>query len=156
MNLGHRAMAATALAVTALLGSPGTASAATTAPTTEAELIGVIKVDKNDRTVATVHARYRCSGTGQLWVSVKQTADRTADPRLTREGSSAIAAAMSHSHRNAVTCNGRWQEQKFTVDQVEWGFGALAKGEAWVQFCLFDDNNTEAPLSENEFLYVRR
>lgn len=156
MNMGCRALAGTALALTALLGSTGAASAASAAPLSEAELIGVVKVDKDDRTTATVHARYRCTGTGHLWVSVKQTADRTADPRLMQEGSSQIAAAMSHSHRNAVTCDGKWHEQKFTVDQVEWGFGSLAKGEAWVQFCLFDDHNTMAPISENEFLHVRR
>jgi hypothetical protein len=154
MNLARRALGGTTLALTALLASAGTATA--TAATTDAELIGVVKVDKDNPTVATVHARYRCTGTGHLWVSVKQVADRTADPRLTQEGSSQIAAAMSHSHRNEVTCDGKWQQQKFTVDQVEWGFGQLAKGEAYVQFCLFDDYNTTAPLSENEFLHVRR
>ena len=34
------------------------------------------------RSVGYVRAKYRCTGAGTLWVSVKQTADRTADPRL--------------------------------------------------------------------------
>jgi hypothetical protein len=99
-----------------------------------------------------IAALYRCTGEGTLWVSVKQTADRKADPRLAEEGSSQIAAAWSDSHRNPVNCDGRLHVDEFTVDQVEPIFtetgpgpaksevyGPLAPGKAWVQFCLFDD-----------------
>ena len=147
----------TGAAVTAIavLATAVPAGAAAPQPTTEADIIGVVKVDRTDPTVGYVKARYRCSGEGALWVSVKQSADRTADPLLAAPESSGYAAAMSHSHRNPVTCNGKWQVGTFTVDQVEWGFGELAKGEGYVQFCLFDATTGEMPLSQNEFLHVR-
>ena len=144
-----------ATTATTVLAGASPASAAPAQPTTQADVIGVVKVDKSDPTVATFQARYRCTGEGTLWVSVKQTADRTADPALAQPESSGVSAAMSHSHRNAVTCNGKWRVDTFTVDQVEWGFGALAKGEGYVQFCLFDATTGEMPLSQNEFLHVR-
>ncbi len=148
-----------ALALVGLL--PAAASAAPAAPTSSADILGVVRIDRSDPNVGYVNVRYRCTGEGGLWISVKQTAERTADPRLAQEGSSAISAAWSDSHRNPVTCNGRWQTQRFTVDHVEpmWGGGEkpgpLAKGEGYVQFCLFDDTSVEGPLSRNEFLHVR-
>ena len=144
--------AATASAVLALAAP---VSAAPPQPTAQADIIGVVKIDKNDPTVGYVKARYRCTGEAGLWVSVKQSADRTADKALTEHGSSSIAAAMSHSHRNPVTCNGAWQVDTFAVDQVEWGFGTLAKGEGYVQFCLTDLATEELAISQNEFLHVR-
>jgi hypothetical protein len=169
----RRLVAGLVVTAAALTTTAGPAAAAPRTPTTEADLIGVVRIDPTDPTVATVKARYRCTGEGSLWVSVKQTPDRTADPRLTQEGSSTISAAYSDSHRNPVTCTGKWQTQTFTVDQVEvpppgspWvrgGQGPLAKGEGYVQFCLFDDNfpmpqgpeGHGEPLSRNEFLHVR-
>jgi hypothetical protein len=128
---------------------------------TTAQVIGTVRIDSKNPTIATVHARYLCSGTPEqvhLWVSVKQTADRTADPRLSQEGSSTIAAAWSDSHRDPVTCDGKWHTDTFTVDQLERGtpntFGPLAKGKAWVQFCLFDATTTTEPISSMEFVNI--
>ncbi|MCU1501489.1 MAG: hypothetical protein JWM12_843, partial [Ilumatobacteraceae bacterium] len=96
-----------------------------------------------------------------------QTADRKADPALAEEGSSSIAAAWSDSHRNTPNCDTRTHIGRFTVDQQEPYFteegpvGAksdiyqpLARGKAWVQFCLFDDNfptTGEEPFSDMAF-----
>lgn len=124
-------------------------------------------IDRHDRRVAYIPARYRCSGEGSLWASVKQVADRSRDPRLLAEGSSAIAAAWSDSHRNTVTCDGRVHFQVFTVDQLEPYFteqgptgqksdvyGPLRWGWGYVQLCLFDAQNTEEPTSDMVFRVV--
>jgi hypothetical protein len=117
----------------AALAAAASVSAQSAPKQSEAQIIGTAKIDPSDPRVATVHARYVCSGQGHLWVSVKQTADRTADPRLSQEGSSAISTAWSDSHRNPVTCDGKWHAEKFTVDQVERGtsnmYGPLAKAK---------------------------
>lgn len=138
---------------------------------TSAKLLGVVR--QTSSTTAEVHAQYRCNGgsdTAALWVSVKQSADRTADPRLANPGTGGgvdeagnpvpyKAAAWAMSHRNAITCDGKNHVAFFTVDQAELpptvDWGTLAKGKAYVQFCLFDANYTQAPLSVNEFLSVR-
>jgi hypothetical protein len=88
---------------------------------------------------------------------VKQAADRTADPMLATEGSSQVAAAWSQSHSGVLllTCDGMNHVTTFSVDQGEQGFGTLAKGEAWVQFCLFDSTTPDAPVSDMEFMHVR-
>ena len=100
--LGALPLAALSLAVSV----PGSAAAA---PSTASfsQVIGSVQTDPSDPTRATVQARYRCTGDAHLWVSVKQTADRTADPRLAEEGSSGISAAWSDSHRNEITCDSR-------------------------------------------------
>ncbi|MGY1709241.1 hypothetical protein ACI8AC_06980 [Geodermatophilus sp. SYSU D00758] len=157
-----------ALAAAAVLTAAVPAVAAPPAPTMEADVLGVVRIDRDDPTVGYVKARYRCEGGEQvgLWVSVKQTADRTADPALAQEGSSRISAAWSDSHRNPITCDGRWHVDEFTVDQLEpnWdpevprpGPGALARGEAYVQFCITDPALGEHGLlvSQNEFVHVR-
>jgi hypothetical protein len=149
-------VAGTALAATSVLALAAPAAAAP-APFS-ADVISVVKVDPSDPTVAEIKVRYRCASDAGLWISVKQTADRSADPRLEEEGSSSISAAISHSHRNAVTCDGRQHVQTFTVDQEEWGFGDLARGEGYVQFCLTDPE-AQGPegvlLSHSEFVHVR-
>ncbi|GAB3196568.1 hypothetical protein GCM10027261_19580 [Geodermatophilus arenarius] len=160
-------VAGTALAATSVLALAAPAAAAPR-PAHEADVVGVVQVDRGDRTVAQVQVRYRCAAGEDLglWVSVKQTADRTADPRLEQEGSSGVSAAWSDSHRNAFTCDGRSRVGTFEVDQTEpaWdggvraGLGPLARGEAYVQFCLTDP---DAPgpegllLSHSEFVHVR-
>ncbi len=160
-------VAGTALAATSVLALAAPAAAAPK-PALQADVVGVVRIDPTDPTVAEVKVRYRCTGGGELglWVSVKQTADRSADARLAQEGSSEISAAWSDSHRNAFTCDGRTRVGTFEVDQLEpaWGggvrpgLGALAKGEGYVQFCLTD---ATAPgpegllVSENEFVHVR-
>ncbi|MGY1733352.1 hypothetical protein ACI798_17730 [Geodermatophilus sp. SYSU D01045] len=152
-------VAGTALAATSVLALAAPAAAAPR-PAYEADVVGVVQGDRGDRTVAQVQVRYRCAAGEDLglWVSVKQTADRTADPRLEQEGSSGISAAWSQSHGNSFTCDGRTRVGTFTVDHLEWGFGELARGQAYVQFCLTDP---DAPgpegllLSHTEFVHVR-
>jgi hypothetical protein len=142
-----------------LLGAVATASPALAdAPgRTSADIVGVVQL--TGQTTALVQARYSCTGDPEqlhLWTSVKQTADRTADPALAEEGSSQIAAAWSQSHAtDNLVCDGRTHVARFTVDQLEQGFGHLAKGDAWVQFCLFDATTGEIPVSSMEFVHVR-
>jgi hypothetical protein len=152
----------TTLATTAALALAAPVAAEPAPKQTTAEIVGTVKIDPNNPTVATVHARYTCtSPTTQqphLWVSVKQTADRTADPRLAQEGSSTISAAWSDSHRDPIICDGKSHTDTFTVDQLERTspntFGPLAKGKAWVQFCLFDATTTTEPVSSMEFVNI--
>jgi hypothetical protein len=107
----------------------------------DSQVIGNVRIDENDPTVAYVTARYVCEGGdgAHVWVSVKQAQSRGPEQWLTAEGSGERAAgegAWSHSHRNAVSCDGQWHVATFTVDQQEWGAGELASGQAWVQFCV--------------------
>ena len=127
----------------------GTVGIATAAPSkkTDAQVLGNVKIDSNDPTVAYVTARYICNGgmTDQthLWVSVKQTADRRPDRRLKAEESSSISAAWSQNHPTAqVVCDGKWHVDTFTVSHEEYGFGELEPGQGYVQFCLFGGDGT--------------
>jgi hypothetical protein len=110
-------------AVAAAIGFGAPAGAAHKAPPTTARVIGPVVIDRHDPTVGYLTALYRCYGEGTLWVSVKQTGDRTRNPALAEEGSSELAVssggAWSMSHRNSVDCDGRLHVQRFTVDQVE-------------------------------------
>jgi hypothetical protein len=120
-----------------------TAGLAMAAPTgkLDSQVIGNVRIDASDPTVAYVMARYICEGgdDAHVWVSVKQAESGRPEQWLTEEGSGERAAAegaWSHSHRNSVTCDGQWHVGTFTVDQLEWGGGELAEGQAWVQFCV--------------------
>jgi hypothetical protein len=159
MRATRKILVVAALAGFAVLGTAGPALATpTSTPVSSAQLVGV--VHQTGPTTAEVMARYTCTGTPDqlhLWVSVKQTEDRTADPRLAMEGSSQISAAWSQSHAGVLTCDGKNHVASFTVDQSEQGFGTLAKGDAWVQFCMFDATTPEPmpPTSDMEFMHVR-
>lgn len=132
---------------------------------TYAKLLGVVHITGSDS--AYVQAQYRCTASPHqhLWVSVKQSADRSADPRLLTEGSgsgggSYKAAAWEMSHPTNITCDGKNHVQRFAINQAEikaFGLssGTLAKGKGYVQFCLFDANYTQAPFSDMEFRNVR-
>lgn len=104
----------------------------------DVQVIGNVEIDSSDPTVATVRARYICEGGdgAHVWMSVKQAESRLPEQWLTEEGSGAQTAAWSHSHRDAVVCDGKWHVAIFTVDQLEWGWGELKPGQAWVQFCV--------------------
>lgn len=154
--MGRRTMLVAALAVVVCAAIAAPAGARTPQPTT-AQVVGPVVIDKKDPTVAYLKAKYRCTGEGTLWISVKQTAARTKDPALTGEGSSSISAAWSMSHRNAVICDGKAHFGHFVVDQVETSqFGIplspLKKGWGWVQFCLFDANYPENGESGMPFI----
>jgi hypothetical protein len=143
-----RALLALAIVVLAAVGTAGLASA-TPAGKTDAEVLGNVRIDPTDATVGYVTARYICNGgmtpNTHLWVSVKQTADRSPDPALKGESSSGISAAWSQSHPTAqVTCDGQWHAQTFTISQADYGFGALQQGQGYVQFCLFGGDDAYA------------
>ncbi|HWU47962.1 MAG TPA: hypothetical protein VN133_14495 [Humibacter sp.] len=158
MRTSRKILMTAALAGLAVFGAAAPAAVAAPVHATSAQLVGV--VHQTGPTTAEVSARYTCTGTADqlhLWVSVKQTADRTADPALANEGSSQIAAAWSQSHAGVMqlVCDGKNHVASFTVDQTEQGFGTLAKGDAWVQFCLFDATTPVGPVSDMEFMHVR-
>ena len=126
-----------------------TAVGAAKRPATSAKVVGTVKIDKKNPTIAYVLAQYRCTVTdpandpAHLWVSVKQNDAGKKDPAIVAEGSggSGVATRWADSHRNPVVCDGKTHTSRFTVDQVEGkdGYDPLRKGKAWVQFCLFDD-----------------
>ena len=124
-------------------------------PNATATFQGQIRVDGDQ---ATLRVKYRCAEGQFLWVSAKQVASGKKDARLTAEGSSQISSAWWQSHRNAFTCNGRWQTGTFTIDKVEPGSkGTLKKGHDWVQFCVTKES--EGPegliLSASQFVHVK-
>ena len=136
-----RTIVTTAALVTAAVALNGGVAAAAPAGKLDAQVIGNIRIDANDPTVAYVTARYICEGGdgAHVWVSVKQAESGLPEQWLTEEGSGGRAAeegAWSHSHRNSVVCDGHWHVATFTVDQEEWGDGDLRQGQAWVQFCV--------------------
>ena len=136
-----RTLVALAILVVAAIGTAGVASA-TPAGKTDAQVIGNVRIDSSDPTIGYVTARYICNGglteNAHLWVSVKQTADRSPDNALKGETSSEISAAWSQSHPTAqVACDGQWHAQTFTISQADYGFGNLRPGQGYVQFCLF-------------------
>ena len=138
----------------------GTTSVATAAPAgkTDAEVLGNVRIDPADPTVGYVTARYICQGgsteASHLWVSVKQTADRSPDNALKDEGSSGVSAGWSQNHpTEQVVCDGSWHTDTFTVSHAEYGFGVLAPGQGYVQFCLFGGDGTYA--ASQRFAAVR-
>jgi hypothetical protein len=142
----RRILAVLAVLAVAVIATAGVATAAP-AGKSDAQVLGHVRIDPNDPTIAYVTARYICQGgmTEQthLWVSVKQTAERSPDNRLKGEGSSEVSAAWSQSHpTGAVVCDGAWHTQTFTVSHAEYGFGALEQGQGYVQFCLFGGDGT--------------
>jgi hypothetical protein len=140
-----RTLIALGILVIAAIGTAAVASA-TPARTTDAQVVGNVRIDSSDPTIGYVTARYICNGGStpntHLWVSVKQTADRSPDNGLKGETSSGISAAWSQSHPTAqITCDGQWHVQTFTISQADYGFGTLQPGQGYVQFCLFGGDN---------------
>jgi hypothetical protein len=145
----RRVFAGASIVALALVSFAGPAPAQSSAHATSAKVVGTVKIDKNDPSVAHVLAQYSCTvadpvnDPAHLWVSVKQNDAGTVDPEVEGEGSGfgGIAARWEDSHRNPVTCDGKTHTERFTVDQIEdkSAWDTLTKGKAWVQFCLFDD-----------------
>jgi hypothetical protein len=149
----------------ALAVGPGSAGAAARGHGTTAKVVGTVKIDKADPSVAHVLAQYRCTiadpvnKPGHLWVSVKQNDAGKKDPALEGAGAgeTGVATRWEDSHRNAVNCNGKTHTARFTVDQVEGkaGYKTLIKGVAYVQFCLFDDTTPgDVPVSSLVWKHV--
>jgi hypothetical protein len=148
MSLRHL-IPALALTATAAL-SP---LAATAAAPARANFAGKVEPTGPDSGRLKVH--YSCNVGQVLWISAKQSADGSVDPRLEQEGSSQLAATWQHSHRNPIVCDGRQRTQVFTVDEQEWGGkGALRKGKAWVQFCITYGDETAGGLEVSESAWV--
>jgi hypothetical protein len=113
---------------------PVAAQAQGSDPNGKAVFLGAIKADGSK---ATLRVRYQCAEGGALWVSAKQSKSGAVDKRLSKEGSSKIAAGWLESHRNAFVCNGKSHAATFAIDTVEKGSkGTLKPGMAWVQFCV--------------------
>ena len=152
-------MKGTILAFAALLAAVAvTGGVASAAPAkNDVQVIGNVKIDGDDPTVAYVTARYVCQGGpgAHVWMSAKQAESRLPETWLTAEGSGALAAAWSHSHRNAVTCDGQWHTATFTIDQEEWGQGELEQGHAWVQFCVIPSTGEEDIVWSMRFAAVK-
>lgn len=104
---------------------------------------------------AYIQAKFRCFGgeTGtHLWASIKQ-----GGPDPTAEGSGMTSDAWydtNYQYANnpagqTIQCDGKWHVNRFTVKLVDHPFGTgyvsgeLAKGAAWVQFCVFDSSATD-------------
>ncbi len=111
----------------ALTGLAGTASAAPAPKPSVGYVIGAVRIDPNDPTVAYVKAVYRCTEAdpvndpATLWVSVKQNDAGTRDAEISGEGSGwgGVATRWEDSHRNTLDCDGRLHIGTFTIDQIE-------------------------------------
>jgi hypothetical protein len=110
---------------------------------------GYVRIDPSDPGVAYVTARYSCpAGEAALFVSVKQVADGRPDPRLKLPGSSAISSGWLERHPapGEFTCDGTWHTDTFRIDAVtEYGFGTIAPGQVYLQFCLTGPGPEESP-----------
>jgi hypothetical protein len=148
------------LAAAAILaiGLGAAATAGATPTTIHAGVVGDVRIDPNDASVAYVTGRYLCQGGDEshLWVSVKQASGGRPDPALRGEGSSQVANAWVQAHPipgEDFSCDGEWHTQTFMVDTQKQGFGELGEGQAWVQFCLFGGDGQFA--SAQRFAAVR-
>ncbi len=132
-----------ALVASSLAFLPATAAAA---PKPKAEVLGVVTVDGD---TATMRARYTCYASNHLWISAKQMAGGKRHAGLEQENSSGLADNWMDSNvwgqgppksdPGDFTCDGRSHTGTFTIatSSAPWGsWGALEKGQAWVQFCL--------------------
>jgi hypothetical protein len=156
----RRLVAGAAVLATSLgtVGALATRASASPQRSTSAKVVGTVKIDPSDPSVAYVLAQYSCTAvneSAELWVSVKQSATGAFDPAVAGESSGfgGIAARWEDSHRNAINCDGKNHVERFTVDQVEGKagqWGTLTKGVGWVQFCLFDDT-TPRGNGEDDF-----
>jgi len=152
-------------AAPALADKPGTSSD---------DIVGVVHLISP--TSAEVQVRYSCTEAASpdqmhLWVSVKQSANGTADPALavggTGYGGQAAAWSQSHAGVADLVCDGHTHVGRFLVDRNEPGYGSFQKGDAYVQFCMFDathpfDQSADPespdavqPISSMEFVHVR-
>jgi hypothetical protein len=143
-----------AVLAVALIATAGVATAAP-AGKSDAQVLGDVRIDPSDPTVAYVTARYICQNgmTEQthLWVSVKQTAERSPDNRLKEEGSSEVSAAWSQSHPRRVL----WSAMANGTPRQPCGVRLrhARAGQGSVQFCLFGGDGTFA--SSNRFAEIK-
>lgn len=132
-----------------------TASVALAVPTSShsgganANQIGVVRIDRNDPSVAYVTGRYACPASADpahLFVSVKQVAGGKPDSRLKGEHSSTFtypdgAWLFRHPGPTEFTCDGTWHTGTWQISSHEpfpdnYGqHGSLVPGTVYVQFC---------------------
>jgi hypothetical protein len=167
--MGKRVVAGVIVATAALpFLTPVASAQAAQEPRNSATVISHVTIDKSDSSLGYVRAQYRCQPEiDHLWVSVKQTADRTADPALTQEGSGfgKVAATWLQSHPVALQCDGSNHVQTFAVNTTEQippefgggtvGYGQLGRGQAYVQFCLTSSTDEHLFLADMNFQQVR-
>jgi hypothetical protein len=153
------AVAASLVATAALtLGVLAFAAQAAPPERNEATVISHVTIDKNDPSIAYVKARYTCQPEiDHLWVSVKQAADGSADPALLQDGSGFghVAAAWLQAHPTNFTCDGKNHVQTFQVDTTEQGYGSLIRGQAYVQFCLTTEADSDLLVADMNFQSVK-
>jgi hypothetical protein len=162
------------VAIALMTVGPASAQGNPHGATTSDKVVGTVKIDDSDPSVAYVLAQYTCTiadpenHPGHLWVSVKQNDAGTVDSTVAGEGSGfgGIATRWADSHRNDINCDGKNHVERFTVDQLEpkgATYKTLIKGDAWVQFCLFDDTTPQGdgetdfgqPVSSMVWAHVR-
>jgi len=114
-----------------------------------ANQIGVVRIDRNDPSVAYVTGRYTCPASADpahLFVSAKQVAGGKPDSRLKDEGSGALtypngAWLFRHPGPTEFTCDGTWHTGTWQISSHEpfpdnYGqHGSLVPGTVYVQFC---------------------
>ena len=136
----------TALASGALVAASAPAMAAP-----EVAWVNTNVVVSADRSEATVLGKYRCSGGEEgthLWVSVKQGPG--IQPGHTSSTDAAAWYDTNYTYTEdpaglTVDCDGKWHTERITVKSV---FGQLTRGEAYVQWCMFDSTGGYAGGSE--------
>jgi hypothetical protein len=104
---------------------------------------GVVRIDRNDPSVAYVTGRYTCpaGSAAHLFVSAKQVAGGLPDPALKLEGSSSLTFPDGgwlerHPGPDEFTCDGTWHTGTWQIAaSSEYGHGALVPGTVYVQFC---------------------
>jgi hypothetical protein len=136
--------------VAAALAVVGTTSVALADPTSShsgganANQIGVVRIDRNDPSVAYVTGRYTCPASAEpahLFVSVKQVAGGRPDSRLKLEGSSQYTFPDGgwlerHPGPDEFTCDGAWHTGTWQIAaSSEYGHGSIVPGTVYVQFC---------------------
>jgi hypothetical protein len=105
---------------------------------------GVVRIDRNNPSVAFVTGRYTCPASttpAHLFVSAKQVAGGRPDSALKLEGSSALTFPDGgwlerHPAPTEFTCDGTWHTGTWRIDaSSEYGHGSLVPGTVYVQFC---------------------
>jgi hypothetical protein len=147
--------AAAALALAIPLGGAMSAGA-TPKDKTQGQVIGTVRVTGEGR--AEITARYICQPEfDHLWVSAKQVADRHPDKVLQGPESSGASAAWFQSHPQNFTCDGTWHTDSFVIGDgsLEYGFGTLEHGQAWVQFCLTSEEDESLLFMDTRWAAVK-
>ncbi len=144
----------TALASGALVAASAPAMAApATSAAPEVAWVNTNVVVSADRSEATVLGKYRCSGGEEgthLWVSVKQGPDIYPGHTSSRYADAWYDTNFNFTEDNpaglTVDCDGKWHTERITVKQV---FGQLTRGEAYVQWCMYDSTGAYAGGSDD-------